>query len=167
MQAWTRMLVRVVWSSLFLWALLQVNAQTVASLPADAVQHSESELPDSPGVVAARSAQALNTRDAVAQSTAQSPAGSGNSGSQDGQSRPQPPPTQLLPQKPTGTAAAESPDTSGIAASEPAGVAIAPAKQRRTRILVLKIGALVGAGVAVGSVVALTAATPSKPPGAH
>jgi hypothetical protein len=48
----------------------------------------------------------------------------------------------------------------------PAGVAIAPAKQRQSRALLLKIGAIVGTGVAVGTVMALSNATPSKPPGA-
>lgn len=62
---------------------------------------------------------------------------------------------------------AETPNASGVAASQPAGVAIAPAKQRRVRTLVLRTGALIGAGVAVGSVIALTAGTSSKPPGAH
>jgi len=80
---------------------------------------------------------------------------------------PQQPQATTPSQKPVGTAAAESPNVSGIAASQPAGVAIAPAKQRRARILVLKIGALVAAGVAVGTVAALTRGTPSKPPGAH
>jgi hypothetical protein len=74
---------------------------------------------------------------------------------------------QPVAQKPVGTAAAEAPNASGIAASQPSGVAIAPAKQRRVRTIVLKTGAIIGAGVAVGSVIALTAATPSKPPGAH
>ena len=85
------------------------------------------------------------------------------------ESLPQAPEPQPLntPQKPVGTAAAETPNASGIAASQPAGVAIAPAKQRRVRTIVLRVGALVGAGVAVGTVVALTRATPSKPPGAH
>ncbi len=71
------------------------------------------------------------------------------------------------PQKPVGTAAAEAPSASGVAASQPAGVAVAPAKQRRVRTIVLRTGAIIGAGVAVGSVVALTAGTSSKPPGAH
>ncbi len=71
------------------------------------------------------------------------------------------------PQRPVGTAAAEAPTVSGVTAAQPAGVAIAPAKQRRVRTLVLKVGAIVGAGVAVGTVIALTAATSSKPPGAH
>src|SRR4029077_18096986 len=71
------------------------------------------------------------------------------------------------PQRPVGTAAAEAPKVSGVTAAQPAGVAIAPAKQRRVRTIVLKVGALVGAGVAVGTVIALTAGTSSKPPGAR
>jgi hypothetical protein len=70
-------------------------------------------------------------------------------------------------QRPVGTAAAEAPKVSGITAAQPAGVAIAPAKQRRVRTIVLKVGAIVGAGAALGTVIALTEATASKPPGAH
>lgn len=70
-------------------------------------------------------------------------------------------------QRPVGTAAAEAPKVSGITAAQPAGIAIAPAKQKRVRTIVLKVGAIIGAGAAVGTVIALTAATSSKPPGAH
>ncbi|HKU24965.1 MAG TPA: hypothetical protein VJQ54_05800, partial [Candidatus Sulfotelmatobacter sp.] len=77
----------------------------------------------------------------------------------------QEPPQKL--QRPAGTAAAEAPKVSGITAAEPSGIAIAPAKQHRVRTIVIKVGALVGAGAALGTVIALTAATPSKPPGAH
>ena len=71
------------------------------------------------------------------------------------------------PERPLGTAAAESPKVSGITAAEPAGVAIAPAKQRRVRTIVLKVGAIIGAAAALGTVIALTEGTSSKPPGAH
>jgi len=71
------------------------------------------------------------------------------------------------PQRPVGTAAAEAPKVSGITAAQPAGVAIAPAKQHRVRKIVLRVGAIVGAGAALGTVIALTAGTSSKPPGAH
>ena len=71
------------------------------------------------------------------------------------------------PQRPVGTAAAEAPNVSGVTAAQPAGVAIAPAKQRRVRTVVLKVGAIVGAGVALGTTLALTMGTSSKPPGAH
>jgi hypothetical protein len=74
---------------------------------------------------------------------------------------------QQQTQEPAGTAAAESVETTGVAASKPAGAAIAPAKQRRTRSILIKVGALVGAGVAVGTVVALSSASPSRPPGAR
>ena len=71
------------------------------------------------------------------------------------------------PERPLGTAAAEAPKVSGITAAEPAGVAIAPAKQRRVRTIVLKVGAIIGAAAALGTVIALTEGTSSKPPGAH
>jgi hypothetical protein len=44
---------------------------------------------------------------------------------------------------------------------------MAPAKQHRVRTIVLRTGAIIAAGVAVGAVIALTEATSSKPPGAH
>jgi cytoskeletal protein RodZ len=67
--------------------------------------------------------------------------------------------------EPAGTAAAESVKTTGVAASKPAGAAIAPAKQRRVRSILIGVGAIVGAGVAVGATAALSKASPSKPPG--
>ena len=112
------------------------------------------ELPDSPGAT-------------LKQQSIQLAWGAMPSPSQSTQSPATQAPPQPSPQKPVGTAVAEAPPSSGIAASQPAGVAIAPAKQRRVRTIVLRMGAIVGAGVAVGSVVALTAATSSKPPGAH
>ena len=70
-------------------------------------------------------------------------------------------------QRPLGTAVAPAPAVSGVTAAQPAGVAIAPARQRRVRTIVLRVGAILGAGAALGTVIALTEATPSKPPGAH
>ncbi len=115
------------------------------------------ELPDSPGTTLSNSKQ-----QSIQLAWGAMPSPSQSTQSQGAQAQPQP-----SPQKPVGTAVAEAPPSSGIAASQPAGVAIAPAKQRRVRTIVLRMGAIVGAGVAVGSVVALTAATSSKPPGAH
>ena len=81
----------------------------------------------------------------------------------------QPPPNQPKneTQEPVGTAAAGFIKTTGVAASKPAGAAIAPAKQRRARSILIKVGAIMGAGVAVGTVVALSSSGPSRPPGAH
>lgn len=68
-------------------------------------------------------------------------------------------------QSPTGTAAAEAAKTSGVAASRPSGMAIAPAKQHRRRSFWVKLGAIAGAGVAGGTVFALSRSSSSRPPG--
>jgi hypothetical protein len=74
---------------------------------------------------------------------------------------------QALSQEPTGTAAAPAGKITGSAASQPAGVAIAPAKQRQVRSILIKVGALAGAGIALGTVYGLSKASPSTPPGSH
>jgi hypothetical protein len=117
------------------------------------------DLPDSPGATLAR-LQPQNTPSNPAPQS--SPPASAQPQDQAAQ-RPQ----QQAPQNPVGTAVAEPTHAAGIAASQPAGVAIAPAKQRRVRTIVIRVGAIIGAGAAVGTIVALTAATSSKPPGAH
>jgi len=118
------------------------------------------ELPDSPGAEWAKSQPAAQQAGATQQGSSQPNA----------QASPQPPVSGNQDQKlqqPVGTAAAEAPKVNGITAAQPAGVALAPAKQRRVRTIALKVGAIIGAGAALGAVIALTAATPSKPPGAH
>jgi hypothetical protein len=80
---------------------------------------------------------------------------------------PPPQPRQDGTRKPSGAAAAETEMTNGVAASRPAGVAIAPAKQRRGRALLVKLGAVLGAGAAVGTVLALSRSSSSRPPGSH
>ena len=67
------------------------------------------------------------------------------------------------PPAPVGTAVAPYEKGIGIAASRPAGAVIAPAKQRRTRSFVIKAGLIIGAAVAVGTVVGLSSASPSRP----
>ena len=80
------------------------------------------------------------------------------------QSSPQTTPQQQnTPAQPLGTAAAPSEPASGVAASRPAGAAIAPAKQKRSRTFAIRIALIVGAAVAVGTVVALSSASPSRP----
>jgi len=119
-----------------------------------------SQLPDSPGTLWARVHETSPQQESSSQSGIPSSNQTANSAttSQDQ--------AQKL-QRPVGTAAAEAPTVNGVTAAEPAGVAIAPAKQHRVRTIVLKVGAMVGASVALGTVIALTEATPSKPPGAH
>jgi hypothetical protein len=65
--------------------------------------------------------------------------------------------------KPVGTAAAPYQKTTGVAASRPAGAVIAPAKQHRARTILIRISLVVGAAVAVGTVVALSRESPSRP----
>jgi hypothetical protein len=74
-------------------------------------------------------------------------------------------PQAKRPTEPVGAATAESVPTSGGAAAKPAGVAIAPAKQHQTRSLLLKVGAVVAGGAALGIVYALSRGTSSTPPG--
>lgn len=180
MNAWKKVLERIAWSGLLVSVLpgisLPATAQQTAAaktrevsgatqnqqhqLNRNAVTNSGDEsnsgdLPESPGAMLAKSGAGVNQQNMEFQSSSRA-----SSQSPEAQ-------TPSPPQRPVGTAAAEVPNVTGVAASQPAGVAIAPAKQHRVRTIVLRMGAIVGAGVAVGSVVALTSATPSKPPGAH
>ena len=94
-----------------------------------------------------------------------------------GAAKPQPEPDKATPAvaqqpvrstpQPTGTAAAQAGKLSGNAASRPAGAAIAPAKQRQVRSFLIKMGVIAGAGVAIGTVAALSKGTSPKPPGAR
>ena len=70
---------------------------------------------------------------------------------------------QTPPQKPVGTAAAPEEKPVGVAASRPAGAVIAAAKQKRMRIILIRTASIVGAAVAVGTVVALSKGSPSRP----
>jgi len=70
---------------------------------------------------------------------------------------------QTTPQQPVGTAAAPYEKPTGVAGSRPAGAAIAPAKQRRVRAIVIRVGIVLAAGAAVGTVVGLSKATHSAP----
>lgn len=115
---------------------------------------------DAPGTVQAKSVapilSAFGGRTPVA--GAQNADAEASSESQSSQS-----PQQGQQTRPVGTAAAPSESTTGVAASRPAGAVIAPAKQRRVRAIVLKVGLLIGAGVAIGTVMALSHGSPSQP----
>jgi len=86
----------------------------------------------------------------------------------------QPTPAQQTPAKPApqtqnqteplGTATALGVSTVGGGASKPAGTAIAPAKQKQYRSLLIKLGLIAGAGAALGTVYALSRGTSSVPP---
>ena len=164
-------------------AAAQSAAMIVTEKPAPLAESAEqpktaaaAELPDSPGATVSKSQpsptqpvssgklpDAPDSFQLLAMQTVTGPQQPESAQSQDQTTQREQPPAQ----QPVGTAAAGVVPADGIAASQPAGVAIAPAKQRRVRTLVLRMGAIIGTGVAVGSVVALTQATSSKPPGAH
>lgn len=77
----------------------------------------------------------------------------------------QKPPSQPA-QAPAGAGAAEAGPTAGGAGSKPAGMAIAPAKQHQVRSFLIKLGAIAGGAIAIGTVYALSRSSPSRPPGA-
>ncbi len=131
---------------------LQNGGTTQSTPPATASPNpaapAHDELPNSPGSLQAQSA--APTTEQPAQTPAQSPTQSQNG-----------------TREPLGTAAAKTIPTTGIAASRPAGSALAPAKQRRVRSILIRTGALVGAAAAIGVTMALSMGSPSRPPGAR
>jgi hypothetical protein len=119
---------------------------------AQATPTSAGELPDSPGAVRLPTADSARSQTNALQAS------------------PAPAQEQQHPgtaNEPAGTAAAEAVKTTGVPASKPAGAAIAPAKQRRVRSILIKMGAIAGAGAAIGTTVALSKGSPSRPPGGH
>lgn len=74
--------------------------------------------------------------------------------------------TQQPTQAPSGAAGAKTAPVHGAPAAQPVGAAVAPAKQHGHRSLLIKAGLLAGAGIAIGTVIALSARSPNRPPGA-
>ena len=66
-------------------------------------------------------------------------------------------------QKPVGTAAGPYSRPTGVAGSRPAGAAIAPAKQRRVKAIVIRISLIVAGAAAAGAVIGLSKGSPSRP----
>lgn len=69
---------------------------------------------------------------------------------------------QDSPHPPLGAAAAPDIKPTGVTGSMLSGAAIAPAKQRRVRIILISLGVIAAAGIAVGTVAALSHASPSR-----
>jgi predicted lipid-binding transport protein (Tim44 family) len=78
----------------------------------------------------------------------------------------QTPPSQQPATTPSGAAGAKAAKVKGAPVAKPAGAAVAPARQRGHRSLLIKLGLVAGAGIAVGSAVALAERSPSRPPSA-
>ncbi len=111
-----------------------LNPEQAATLPAAPVQDARNESPDSlPSAPTPQPAQQAPSQQ------------------------------QSSPQQPVGTAAAPYEKPTGVPGSRPAGAVIAPAKQRRVRAIVIRVGIVLAAGAAVGAVVGLSKATHSSP----
>lgn len=147
--------------SLCVTASAQQSVGANASAPVDATS-----LPDSPGAVQAPAQYKVQYKTQpveIAQADSPSPQSSQPASPSNSANQSK---ADQKTQQPVGTAAAQPVPTTGNAASEPAGIAIAPAKQRRTRTMLIKVGAILGASAAIATTVALSKASPSKPPGA-
>ena len=67
---------------------------------------------------------------------------------------------------PSGAAGAKAATVKGAPVAQPTGAAVAPARQRGHRSLLIKVGLVAGAAIAVGSVVALSQGkSQARPPG--
>ena len=141
-----------------------VQAQEPSQQPSQpATQNQQTQQPTAPGVTVDPSQGPLT----VPATNEQPPANS----QQDQTILPDKPTPQTTPvqqqrqqREPLGAATAGSVRTTGGGASRPAGNAIAPAKQHQVRSFLIKFGAIAAAGVAVGTVYALSKGTPSVPP---
>lgn len=133
-------------------AAQQVGADSGNGKPVVDSAQSDVTLPNAPEVAAPE----------VAQSSSTGPNGQNGSSqpTTDQQSQDQ---EQNGTAQPVGTAAAPSETPTGVAASKPAGAAIAPAKQRRVRTFLIGIGVVAAACVAVGVVAGLSRTSPSQP----
>ncbi len=98
---------------------------------------------------------------------------SGNSSSKQDDSLPdapqsqtaQNPPAQEPAQVPAGAAGAKAANAKGAPVAQPAGAAVAPVKQHNRRSLLIKVGLVAGAAIAIGVAVGLSEKSPSRPPG--
>jgi hypothetical protein len=147
--------------------LMAATQSIAADSPAPAQNQSTAVSPDGNS----NPAPSQNTQTAApsqddAQQLPDAPSANANSAAQDRSAQSNSSANQQ-PAEPAGTAAAQIGKLKGGPASKPAGAAIAPAKQRRVRSLLLKFGALAGAGAALGMVYALSRSGPSRPPGAR
>ena len=67
---------------------------------------------------------------------------------------------------PSGAAGAKAATVKGAPVAQPTGAAVAPARQRGHHSLLIKVGLVAGAAIAVGSVVALSQGkSQARPPG--
>jgi hypothetical protein len=103
--------------------------------------------------------------------SAQSSSGQSSSEGQNGSNSlpeapsPQSAQAQQSTQTPSGAAGAPGANPKGAPGAQPVGAAVAPAKQHGHRSLLIKVGLIAGGAVAIGTVVALSERSPTRPPG--
>lgn len=132
-------------------------AQTAQAVPSDSSQ-AGSQGAGGQNASTNNTAQAASDSNSGGAQQAQSPAAA-NEGNKTASSSSE----QQSAPKPVGTAAAPALGSTGVAGSRPTGAVIAPAKQRRVRAILISVGVVVAACVAVGAVAALSHSSPSQP----
>jgi hypothetical protein len=73
--------------------------------------------------------------------------------------------SQQSTQAPSGAAGAKAANAKGAPVAQPIGAAVAPVRQHGHRSLLIKIGLIAGGAVAIGTVVALSEKSPTRPSG--
>lgn len=165
MKSKTQYGVSAVLAAVLVCAPLAVEAQQAPTTPADSTQQ-----PAQPAQGGATVNPAQGPLEPVPTTQDQNQLPENPQAQQPGQATPaQQAPLKPAPQtqnqtEPLGTATAPGVSTVGGGASKPAGTAIAPAKQRQYRSLLVKLGLIAGAGAALGTVYALSRGTSSVPP---
>ena len=156
-------LLRPVAVCLVLWLMFPASELGMAAAQQPAAEHPAARPPSQGSASAEDAAGSIVAANALPEtpqpvSPPSAPQAAPDSSSQTSSSQQEP-----VPAQPVGTAAAPYEKTMGIAASRPAGAAIAPAKQKRVRTIIISVGVIVAAGVAVGSVAGLSHASSSHP----
>jgi len=140
--------------SMVAWGLVLLLLAPIAqAAPRQTVPDQQPQTQPQPQTAPATSGNLPQAPVAQNQTNAQKPA--------DQQNTPEPRPGN--PSEPVGTAVAPLESPVGAAVSRPTGAAIAPAKQKRRHTFVIRLGLVVGAAVAIGTVVALSKASPNRP----
>ena len=132
----------------------QEPAQRIQANPASTTEFSSSqppeELPSAPVPQAPSQSQSQTTQQTQPQQQSQTTQQTQQSNTPESQ-------------QPVGTAAAPYEKPTGVPGSRPAGAAIAPAKQRRVRAIVISLGLILAGAGAIGAVAGMSKASHSQP----
>jgi len=143
--------------------LVAAQMSEAAALPLQEPQQQTPSTQTQPGTSSSMDAQPAGLPDSPApaqQNIAQAEPQFASRSQQDPQQQSAP---QQDSQKPVGTAAGPATSPVGVAGSRPSGAAIAPAKQRRVKAIVIRISLIVAGAAAAGAVIGLSKESPSRP----